>query len=50
MPINSTSSPSAVYQSEIDRVHAFVVGSDGNLYDNFWNGSQWVWEALAAPV
>jgi hypothetical protein len=46
MQINS---PAAVYQSSIDRVQAFVVGSDGNLYLNLWNGSQWVWEAQGAP-
>jgi hypothetical protein len=35
---------SAVYQSSLDRLICFVTGSDGHLYDKFWDGSQWVWE------
>ena len=37
-------SPSPVYQSSINRVQVFVVGSDGLLYDKYYNGQQWVWE------
>jgi hypothetical protein len=36
-------SPSAVYQSSIDRLVCFLSGTD-HLYDKFWDGSQWVWE------
>jgi hypothetical protein len=28
---------------------AYVRGSDGNAYVNFWNGSGWVWENLGSP-
>jgi uncharacterized protein YegJ (DUF2314 family) len=41
--------PAAVYQSAIDRVQVFVQGSDGHLYDNFWDGTQWVWEDHGTP-
>jgi hypothetical protein len=34
-------SPSAVYQAKIDRLVAFVVGTDGHLYDKFWDGTEW---------
>jgi hypothetical protein len=30
---------SAIYQSALDRVHVFVIGSDGHLYDNVWAGT-----------
>jgi hypothetical protein len=43
-------SPSAVYQSSIDRVQAFVTGQNGQLYVNFWNGSKWVWEIQGTPT
>ena len=43
-------SPSAVYQAAIDRLHVFVIGGDGHLYDKFWNGAGWVWEDLETPV
>ncbi|MHC5714909.1 MAG: hypothetical protein ACYTX0_22875, partial [Nostoc sp.] len=37
-------SPGVVYQPTLDRISTFVVGSNGHLYDKFYNGSQWVWE------
>jgi hypothetical protein len=43
------SGPSAAYQSSLDRVCAFVMGSDGHVYVTFWDGSQWVWQDLGAP-
>ena len=44
------SSPSAVWQSSaLDRITCFVIGSDGHLYDVFWNGESWQWEAQGAP-
>jgi len=42
-------SPGVVYQPPLDRIQVFVVGSDGNLYDKYYNGTQWVWEAQGAP-
>src|SRR5262249_12620231 len=30
-------------------IHAFALGSNGELYDNHWNGRQWGWESRAAP-
>jgi hypothetical protein len=42
--VDGVVSPSAVYQTSIDRLVVFVVGTDGRLYDKFWNGSEWVWE------
>ncbi|MGO8844256.1 MAG: hypothetical protein ACLQFI_02695 [Methylocella sp.] len=47
--VKAVSSPSATYQTSLDRVIAFVVGSDGNLYDTFWNGQKWVWEDRGTP-
>lgn len=47
--------PGVVYQSSIDRVHAFVVGDDGpgvlygQLYVSLWDGSKWVWETQGTP-
>lgn len=43
-------SPSGVYQSSINRVQVFTVGQDGALYDKFWNGSSWQWEAQGTPA
>jgi hypothetical protein len=42
-------SPSAVYQTALDRLVVFVIGSDGHLYDKYWNGQQWVWEDQGTP-
>jgi hypothetical protein len=44
--------PAAVYQSSIDRVVAFVLGEDGNLYLNFSDGSNpsGQWESQGTPV
>ncbi len=44
--LSATGSPGAVYQSSIDRVHAFVVGSDGHLYVNYFDRGQgkWRWQ------
>lgn len=48
--VSVLSSPSSVWQSSIDRVMCFVIGSDDQLYDVFWNGTDWQWEAQGAPV
>jgi hypothetical protein len=41
--------PSAIYQP-LDRIAVFVIGyDDGYLYDNYWNGWQWVWEGQGTP-
>ncbi len=37
-------SPAAVYQSKTNRIDVIVVGVNGVLYDNIWNGSEWHWE------
>ncbi|MEH1837937.1 MAG: hypothetical protein V7L20_04020, partial [Nostoc sp.] len=42
-------SPGVVYQPTLDRISTFVVGSNGHLYDKFYNGSQWVWEDQGTP-
>jgi hypothetical protein len=42
-------SPSPIYESAIDRVQVFVVGRDGDLYDKYYNGQQWVWEDRDNP-
>jgi hypothetical protein len=47
--VSVLSSPSAVWQSSIDRVTCFVIGTDYQLYDVFWNGSIWEWEAQGVP-
>jgi hypothetical protein len=53
-----TSSPTPHDQGLIGRVavvqatpviHAFVRGSNGRLYDRYWNGGAWQWLALASP-
>jgi hypothetical protein len=31
------------------RPYAFVQGSDGNLWVNWWNGSQWNWSNQGKP-
>ena len=41
---DNTLNISAVYQSAIDRVMCFAIGNDNNLYIDFWNGKEWVWE------
>jgi hypothetical protein len=48
---SATGSPGAVYQSSIDRVHAFVVGSDGHLYVNYFDHGQgeWRWQDNSTP-
>ena len=47
-----TTSPSPVYDPNLDRVTAFVTGgeNDGRLYDVFWNGTKWQWENQGAPA
>lgn len=47
--IGLTASPSAVYQSELQRLTCFVIGQDGDLYDTFWNGHHWQWESQGSP-
>jgi hypothetical protein len=42
-------SPGVVYQTSLDRVACFVVGSDGYLYDIYWNGQRWFWEEQGPP-
>jgi hypothetical protein len=32
-----------VSNNQGSRLHTFVGGRDGNLYDNLWNGAGWVW-------
>ena len=48
MPSGTTSATdvplSTVYQPTLDRIAVFVAGSDGHLYDKYWNGREWVWE------
>jgi hypothetical protein len=39
------SSPSVVYQPGADRITVFILGHDGRLYDEYYNGTGWVWEA-----
>ena len=47
----NVSSPSAVYNPDLDTINVFVLGDDGNLYDNYWDGSAgaWQWENLRKP-
>lgn len=40
---------SPIYQPTLDRISIFVNGSDGHLYDKYWNGSQWAWEDQGTP-
>jgi hypothetical protein len=44
-----SSAPSAVYQTSLDRVHAFVVGTNGHLYDDFYNNTAWSWVDMGTP-
>jgi hypothetical protein len=46
----NVSSPSAVYNPDRDSIEVFVIGDDGNLYDNYWDGSAWQWAPLGAPA
>jgi hypothetical protein len=32
------------------RIHAFVRGTNGRLYVNYWNGSQWQWADQGTPL
>jgi hypothetical protein len=48
--LNAIFSPSTVYQTTQDRIVAFVVGIDNNLYDRFWNGQAWQWESHGVPT
>jgi hypothetical protein len=43
------SPPAAVYQPPLDRVICFVVSSEGELLDVFWDGRNWVWEHHGRP-
>jgi hypothetical protein len=42
------SGPAAIYQPTFDRVHVFVTGANGNLYEKYWYG-QWIWEDHGNP-
>jgi hypothetical protein len=42
-------SPSAVYQPTSHPITVFVGGSGGELYDNYYNGSAWVWQSQGTP-
>jgi len=35
--------------SVVDRLYAFAEGSDGQLWVNWWDGSQWQWSAQGMP-
>jgi len=43
--------PSAVTFSAagLQRTYVFVVGNDGHLYVNYWNGAQWNWADQGTP-
>jgi hypothetical protein len=43
------SSPSALYQTSLDRLHVFVTGTNGHLYIKYWNGQQWQWRDESTP-
>jgi hypothetical protein len=49
--VNPVGAPSAVYQSSIDRVWVFVVGSDGHLWTCYFDHhlNKWVWQDLNQP-
>ena len=41
---------SAIYQSTLDRISVFVTATNGgHLYDEYWDGSKWVWEDQGTP-
>src|SRR5580704_1671752 len=42
-------SPSAVYDPASNPITVFVSGPDGELYDNYYNGSKWVWQTQGIP-
>jgi hypothetical protein len=46
----NVSAPSAVYNPDLDRIDVFVTGDDGQLYDNYWDGSAWQWANLGVPL
>ena len=48
MPASAQHSPSTVYQPPLDRITSFVVGSNGKLYDKYYNNG-WIWEAQGNP-
>jgi hypothetical protein len=41
--------PSAVYTGFSGLLIAFVTGTNGELYDTYWNGAWWVWERQYNP-
>jgi hypothetical protein len=49
---NVASSPSVITYSEggVQQIYAFVLGSDGALYVNYWNGSGWQWANQGTPA
>jgi len=32
-----------------DKLYAFIVGNNGQLYTRYWNGSAWSWVSLGSP-
>jgi hypothetical protein len=47
--VSRVSSPSALYQTSLDRLHVFVTGNNGHLYVKYWNGQQWQWRDEGTP-
>jgi hypothetical protein len=46
----ATSVPTSVYQSKTEYLSAFVTGTNGHVFENYWNGSAWTWDDLGAPT
>ncbi len=42
-------SPTAVYEPTSHPITVFVSGPSGELYDNYYNGSAWVWQTQGLP-
>ncbi len=36
-------------QNRIDKIYTFVVGRDGNMYVNYWDGFRWNWANQGRP-
>jgi hypothetical protein len=43
-------SPAAVYDPASNPIAVFAIGPSGELSDNYWNGSHWVWQTQGTPV
>ena len=37
------------FENSVQLIYAFVVGEDGQLYLNKWDGTQWSWVLIGAP-